>query len=331
MNLRKLLSRTFAVSASAAVMLGVTGCAKTGGGTARDITVVCLSDSSDFWENMKKGAADGGEEMLCNITFAVPDDPSPEAQAALIQEAVDKKTGAIIVAPSDRDQLTDQLRAANDAGIPVVAVGSEVSYSGERTAVVGPQNGSAGAIAGRRAEEIVPEGGRFAVIGSTESDTDCQERAAGFIRYLESSSKASFTFSASKYCDGDADKAKELALELMEQDPDLTLILGASDNAAGGICRAVKEKGLTSKISVIGFGASDEEIGFVREGLLAGIMVQNPYNIGYLGVRNCMKLLSGQTVPQFIDTGFNFVDKSNINEDYIKLLLDPAGEGGAEK
>ena len=81
MNLRKRLSRTFAVSASAAVMLGVTGCAKTGGGTARDITVVCLSDSSDFWENMKKGAADGGEEMLCNITFAVPDDPSPEAQA----------------------------------------------------------------------------------------------------------------------------------------------------------------------------------------------------------------------------------------------------------
>ncbi|MBO4877506.1 MAG: substrate-binding domain-containing protein [Ruminococcus sp.] len=330
MNLGKTLSRMIAVSASAALMLGTAGCGKNSSGSARNITVICLSDSSEYSEDLKKGAADGGEEMLCNITFAVPDDPSPEAQAALIKEAVEKKTGAIIIAPSDRDQLNDELKAAEDAGIPVVAVGSEVSYGGIST-VVGPQNGSAGAIAGRRAEEVVPEGGRFAVIGSTESDTECQERAAGFIRYLESSTKASFKFSASKYCEGDADKAKELALELIDQEPDLTLILGASEGAAGGICRAVKEKGLTSKISVIGFGISDEEIGFVKDGILAGVMVQSPYNIGYLGVRNCMKLLSGQAVPQFIDTGFNYVDKDNIGEDYIQLLLDPAGQGGAEK
>lgn len=330
MNFRNILSRMLAATASAAMMMTAAGCAGSTSGIKGNITVICLSESSDFWETVRKGAADGGEEMLYNITFAVPEDDSPLSQAMLIQEAIEAHADALIVAPSDSDKLNNQIMIADNAGIPVIAVGSGVSYGGIKT-VIGPHNESAGAIAGRRAESIVPQGGKFAVIGNSVQDTECKERTAGFIRYLESSGKAPFALSSTVYCEGDADKAKELACELIDKDPDLTLILGASESAAGGICRAVKEKGLTSKISVIGFGASDEEIGFVKDGTLAGVMVQNPYNIGYLGVRSCMKLLSGQSVPQFIDTGYSFVDKDNIGEDYIQLLLDPDSQGGAEK
>lgn len=330
MNLRNILSRALAASASAVLMLTAAGCGNDSSGIKGNITVVCLHDSSEFWESVKKGAVDGGEEMLYNITFSVPEDDTPQSQALLIQDAIEAHADAVIVVPSDSDKLNNQMSIAASAGIPVVAVGRDVSFSGIKT-IIRSQNESAGSIAGRRAEEIVPEGGSFAVIGNSESDPESKERTAGFIRYLESSTKASFRFSTTKYCEGDADKAKELACELIDQDPDLTLIFGATESAAGGICRAVKEKGMTSRISVIGFGASDEEIGFVKDGTLAGVMVQNPYNIGYLGVRSCMKLLSGQDVPKFIDTGFNFVDKDNIGEDYIQLLLDPESQGGAEK
>lgn len=322
MNFRKQLSRIISVSVSAALTLSAAGCGSSSGENKGSITFVCLSNSSDYWNSVRKGAADGAEEMMYNITFSVPDDESPESQASLIQEAVGKKPDALIIAPSDPDLLSDEISAADKAGIPVIIVGSEVSCGGIRS-YIGPRNETAGEIAGRRAADISGENGKFAVIGGSVSDTGDRERAAGFIRFLDSDERASYTFVSTQYCEDSADKAKELTLSLLEKEPDLTTLLGTDEASSEGICEAIAEKGLTGKMTVIGFGSSARETSFVRDGTLAGLLLQNPYNIGYLSVRNCMKLLGGQTIPSSIDSGFTYVDKENIDEDYVQLLLDP--------
>ena len=74
---------------------------------------------------------------------------------------------------------------------------------------------------------------------------------------------------------------------------------------------------------VIGFNSDEQELAFIRTGVLKGTVVQNPYNMGYVAVRYAKKALEGENVPKQLDTGVTWVDAKNMNEEYIQLLLHP--------
>jgi ribose transport system substrate-binding protein len=79
-------------------------------------------------------------------------------------------------------------------------------------------------------------------------------------------------------------------------------------------------------VSVIGFDSSDEEVNYMNGKILDGMMVQNPYNMGYLGVRNLNKTLDGETIESKIDTGVTYVDLDNLNDEDTQWLLYPLQE-----
>lgn len=56
------------------------------------------------------------------------------------------------------------------------------------------------------------------------------------------------------------------------------------------------------------------------------MMVQNPYNMGYLGVRNINKVLDGKEIEEKIDTGATYVDINNLKDEDTQWLLYPLGE-----
>ena len=76
-------------------------------------------------------------------------------------------------------------------------------------------------------------------------------------------------------------------------------------------------------MQVVGFDSSDEEIKFVEAGVLDGIVVQSPFNMGYLGVRYAVKSINDYSIPSAIDTGATFVTQENLNNEEIQMLLHP--------
>jgi len=105
----------------------------------------------------------------------------------------------------------------------------------------------------------------------------------------------------------------------------LKLIFGTNETATLGVCDAVKEKGKGNEVSVIGFDCSKEVQDYMADDIIDGTIVQNPYNMGYLGVRNAQKFLDGDFVPNEIDTGVTLVNKENIKDEKIKFLINPLG------
>jgi ribose transport system substrate-binding protein len=94
-------------------------------------------------------------------------------------------------------------------------------------------------------------------------------------------------------------------------------------NTTLGVCKAVEELGLSDKIFVVGFNSDEQEINYLRNRVLDGLVVQNPYSIGYVGVSYARKALNGQRLPKSLDTGVTFVNSDNLNDDYVQLLLHP--------
>ena len=125
---------------------------------------------------------------------------------------------------------------------------------------------------------------------------------------------------------GDREKAKQEALQMIGTDGNgFSIIFATNTNTTLGLCDAIAERGLTGKILVIGFNADPDEITLLRAGAIDGLVVQNPYVMGYVGVKNAVKMCNGDQVTQHLNVGVNFIDTDLLDDEFIKLILNPNG------
>lgn len=292
----------------------------------RYIAVICKGSQHEFWKTVEQGAVDAGEELGVRVTFAAPEDESQiDVQIEMMEKAIQDKADAIVLAPLDTDRLNDVVDKAANRGIPVLTLDSDVTTK-TRVATIGTSNESAGSIAARNAARLMEGKGKVAIISFVEGAQTAVARNEGFIREMEENHKGHIEIVGIEYCDGDAKLAKEQALAFIRKYPDLKCIYGANEGCAVGAAAAVKEMRKQEEISVIGFDSSDEEIAYLQEGAIDGMMVQNPYNMGYLGVRNINKVLDEKKIEEKIDTGATYVDRENLKDEDTQWLLYPLGQ-----
>jgi ribose transport system substrate-binding protein len=290
------------------------------------IAVICKGSQHEFWKTVEQGAVDAGEELDVKISFDAPEDESQiDAQINMVEQAIEDKASAILLAPLDTEKLNNVIDKAAKQGIPVLTLDSDVTTS-SRVATIGTNNRNAGAIAARNAASLMNGEGQLAIIGHVEGAQTAIERTEGFINEIEANYKDSISIVGLDYCNGDREKAKEIALTFIARYPDLTCLYGTNEGAADGIADAVAEKHLEGRITVIGFDSSDDEIAYLEGGAIDGMIVQNPYNMGYLGVRYLYKVINGVDIEQQIETGATFVNRENLNDEDTQWLLYPLSD-----
>lgn len=289
----------------------------------RYVAVICKGKQHEFWKTVEQGARDAGEELGIRITFEAPENEEQiDVQIQMVEKAISQKADAIVLAPLDTDKLNDVIEKADKAGIPVLTFDSDVSTEA-RIATIGTNNEVAGAIAARNALRLIGDEGEIAIISYMEGAQTAIDRNEGFIREIENSGNKDVKIIGTKYCGGDAEVAKKQAKKLIEDYPELKCIYATNEGCALGVAAAVKECEEKSTISVIGFDSSEKEIAYLTEGAIDGIVVQNPYNMGYLGVRNINKVLDGESIEKKIDTGATYIDEENLEDEDSQWLLYP--------
>jgi len=120
------------------------------------------------------------------------------------------------------------------------------------------------------------------------------------------------------------DEAREATKKLLGTDGNgFSVLYATNTNTTLGVCEAVEELGLGGKIVIVGFNSDEEELGYIRRGILDGVIIQNPYVMGYCGVRYAKQAITGASIGKQLDTGVTFVNANNMNDDYIMLMLYP--------
>src|SRR5690606_10415508 len=154
-----------AIAVSAALMVACTGPAGTnggeggrsgGGGSDGDLNVVVITHGTQgdaFWNVVKNGAEDAGEQLGVGVEYASDGDAG--AQARLINNAVSRKVDGIVVSMANPDALKGAIENAVEADIPVITINSGSAQSKEFGAIahVGQEEDIAGEEAGKRLKE----------------------------------------------------------------------------------------------------------------------------------------------------------------------------------
>ena len=131
--------------------------------------------------------------------------------------------------------------------------------------------------------------------------------------------------------DGESDweVSKQQAVKLITQD-NVDVIFATNRKGTWGACEAVSElvEAGTIKqgeVRVVGFdyfendGKTTEL--YLSKGILDTTMLQNPYNMGYLGVRYALDIAKGTPIPSLVDTGVVQVTADNINDSDVQFLI----------
>ena len=325
------------------------------------VAVICKNDTVSFWDDVHKGAQDACDELGLELMYrCASGDNDYASQVGFIKEAIEWGADAIVIAPNGLTELNSAFAEAEEAGAIVVNINSKAEYEGVK-AVVRSSDKDGGIIAADSAadlmftdsdgnstfsssstqkvgiightaetgllrmeafeEELVKEIGYLASdnnvtfsddIGNTSSNMSDEEKAA---------IKEKFIIEGER-CSG-RDTAKEEAMKLMKANSNITVLYGTNTNTTLGICDAIKEMEKTDKVKAVGFNSAEDELNYIRQGILEGTVIQNPYNMGYLGVTTARTLIAGTAVSPVLDTGVTFVTAENMNDDIVQLLLYP--------
>ena len=322
------MNRKYAAVLAGIMLAGLLpGCSGGRNAEKPDIYVICKSQDS-YWDTTRWGALDAGEEMGLNVIYEAPEtEDDLDVQIKMVQDAVAAGADAIVIAPLDTDALNAVLRDANLQGIPVLTIDSDVSYTG-RAVCVSTQNLAAGAIAGREAAALLGGKGEIGIICHKADAQTAKERMGGFVTEIDGNAREvdgypEMNVVDTKYCEGDIDRSKEGTKQLIEEHPDLRLVYATNQPGTVGACQAIEELDLADQITLVGFDYFNGADIYLTHGVLDGVMTQNPYNMGYLGVRYAKKLIDGKIVPSIVDTGATYVEAANLNDADIQWLLDP--------
>ena len=331
MKLRKLTTMVAALAIVPVLMMGCgsnSGSESTtsdGGSGEKYVAVISKGYQHEFWKTVEKGAQEAGKEVGVKVTFEGPDNETMiDKQIEMVENAITKKADAILLAPLDGKALNNVIQKAEEKGIPVLTFDSAMDSKIPKS-FIATDNKAAGAIAAKEMAKLIGGEGEIAIVAHNEGTSTAQERRDGFKEEIEAS-YPNIKIVSIQYSDGDHAKALQKATDIMTANPNLKGLYATNEGAVVGVATAVKEKGKAGDIKVVGFDSSDQEVKFLEEGIIDGFVVQNPYNMGYLGVKNAADLLEGKTIEARIDTGATYVNKENINNEEIQKILYPFGK-----
>lgn len=308
-----------AAIAAAPLMLALPACNRggTGSGGGLDIALISKGFQHQFWQAVNKGADQAAEEHGVSITFEGPaSETEVDAQLQMFNAALDRGPDAICYAALDPEACVPLYESAEEKGIPIVEfdAGCNSDYAQNLAAT---DQLAAGALAAEHMAEGIGGAGQVGIVAHSQINSTGVQRRDGFVNYMEEN-HPDIEIVDIQYGDGDHLESANIAKAMINAN-DLAGMYGTNEGSAIGVVNGAQELGLTGEdIVIVGFdsGAAQQEA--IRSGLMYGAVTQDPVAIGRITVENAIKVVNGEDVPEFTDTGSYWYDAENIDDPEIQ-------------
>lgn len=290
------------------------------GAKKKVIAVIPKGVSNFFWQSVKAGADVAGKEAGVEIYWKGPTIESDvSSQINVVEDAITSRVDGIMIAPSHRDSLVAVIERAQREGIPVTIFDSGIGTE-KYVSYVATDNVLGGVMAAERLAERLGGKGKVAVLGLKAGSVSTDERERGFQDTIKQKFPG-IQIVAFQYGEASRTTSIDRATDILTAHPDLNGFFASNEPATVGAAQAVKQKGSAGKIIVAGFDSSPNLIEDLSTGVIDSLVIQNPYRMGYDGVKTLADKLNGKTPERRIDTGVKLVTKENLASPEIQQLL----------
>jgi ribose transport system substrate-binding protein len=312
----------FAVLAGVFIVIGVMR--KGQDSTEIRIAVIPKETASVYWESVRQGALKAGEEEKVKIFWNGPEiETDRERQIQIIEDFLAQQVNGIVLAPNDRKALVPAVEKIFARNIPCVIVDSAVEVDEDKyLSYMATDNYQGGVMAAQRLGKILGGKGKVILVEWTPNSASTDARAEGF-RATLAKEFTDIELIDSKYPNPPTvAQAREVTEDMLTKNPEVHGIFACNATTAAGALQALRSPGQAERgIKMVGFDAWDMLVDGLKSGELDSLVIQNPYRMGYEGVKAIVRKLEGKDVAKKVDTGVELVTKDRLTEPNIKTLL----------
>lgn len=229
----------------------------------------------------------------------------------------------IVLAPFDSHALVRPVEEAARVGIPTVIVDSGLDTD-QIVAFVATDNYKGGGLAADRMGELLNGAGKVLILRYQEGSASTQAREDGFVDRIKQAYPKIELISSNQYAGPTRDTAKRASENLLTRYAnDLQGIFTPNESSTAGMLLALQDIDKAGKVAFLGFDTNFAFTEAMRAGQMQGIVVQDPFRMGELGVETMVKSLQHQPVEKRVDTGATLVTPENLDTPEVQRLLHP--------
>lgn len=281
--------------------------------TKTTIAVLVPAFTSPFHVAIRDGASDAARSLGWNVETPAPIKEGDFAeQANTLEQLIQKRVAAISVNPINPAALTGSIKKANAASIPVFVHNGLTPLEDKNARVVeyvGYNQWKGGVQAGEYAAKILNGKGKVFILDGIPG-FHSNRRAGGFKAAL--ARHPGITVVGETPADWEREKAVNVATAALQKDPDIKLFYGVSDEMAIGAGIAARRLG--KDVFTIGIDGNDVTLDLIAKGEVTATLGVYPSKMGAVVVSQMQKVLSGQKVPQYLETPSIIVNKTNLSQ-----------------
>jgi ribose transport system substrate-binding protein len=291
------------------------------------IPIIVKDTTSFYWQIVLAGARKAGQDLHVKVPeLGAQSESDINGQISILENTVAGKPAAVVISPTQFAALGKPIDTAAKS-VKIIGIDSGAD-SKAFTSFLTTDNVQGGrAAADALAQGIASKNGgkvegNVALITSLPGVGSLDQRAQGFKEQL-AAKYPGLKLVADKVADGQATTALNIMTDLITANPDLKGVFASNLIMAQGAGQAIAENRLQSRIALVGFDNDEKLVKFLGDGVIYALIVQDPYRMGYDGIKTALAASKGEKVPPFVDTGVNTITKENMGAPRSQELLNP--------
>lgn len=308
-----------------ALVVGAAGCGSDEDtAPAVKIAVIPKGTTHDFWKSVHAGADKAAAELGVEVIWkGPPREDDREGQVRVIEDFIARRVSGIVLAPLDADALVNVVKEADQQGVPVVIIDSALNSNLPKS-FVATDNYEGGALAARHLGELLGGQGNVLVMRYAVGSASTEKREQGFLETLTKESPGITVVSSDQYAGATVADANRTAENLLVRFTDVDGVFCPNESTTVGMLLALQAGKRAGKVRFVGFDSSPRLVEALEAGDLHGLVLQDPFAMGELGVRTLVDVLRGTEVAVRKPTRLALATAENLDTDAIKGLLAPA-------
>jgi ribose transport system substrate-binding protein len=290
------------------------------------IPVIVKDTTSSYWQTVFAGARKAAKELNVNVTEnGAQSEGDVNGQISILENAVSGKPAAIVISPTQFDALGKPIDEAAKK-VKIVGIDSAAD-SNSFTSFLQTDNEKGGRVAADALAAAIQAKygkaeGQVALINFLPGVGSLQARDKGFKEQL-AAKYPDLKLVAEKVADGQAVTGLNIMTDLITAYPNLRGVFSDALFIGQGAGQAIAENKAGDRIKFVTFDSDEKLVGFLKDGSITALVVQDPFRMGYEGVKTALAASKGEKVEAKIDTGVTVITKATMEEPRSQELLNP--------
>jgi ribose transport system substrate-binding protein len=287
------------------------------------IAVIPMGTTHEFWKSVHAGALTAALELGVDILWKGPlkeDDRNEQVQ--VVETLSGAGVDALVLSPLDDRALVRPVTDALRAGIPTIVFNSALQGE-DHVAFISTDNFQGGVLAARAMGRLMEGRGRVILMRLKVGVEGTTKREEGFLLTLRAEFPAIAILSDNQYAGTSTEMAYQTMENLLSRFTGVDAVFTPNESTTFGALRALQDRGLAGKVIHVGFDASAKLIEALANGEIRGLVLQDPFAMGYLSLKTAVAHLRGEPYEKTVATALVLATPENMNEPQVRRLLRP--------